>query len=160
KPRHAYEWRQKGIWERLRGRKAIVASTPADLHEEYRELAALTGAEVLVQEYVAGDDSDIVVCGCYVDSRGTLQAHFTARKVLQSPPLFGTGCLVETANIQDIVAPSLALLNAAGYTGIAEIEFKHDRSTGRFLLIEVNPRHWDQHELGLRVGVNITCAAY
>ena len=159
KPRRAYEWRQKGIWEHLRGRKAIVAPTPAALQEEYRSLSSLT-EEVLAQEYVQGEDSDIVVCGCYVDQRGELQAHFTARKSLQDPPLFGTGCLVETADIPDIVGPSVTLLNAAGYAGLAEIEFKHDRASNRFLLIEINPRHWDQHELGTRVGVNVTWAAY
>jgi predicted ATP-grasp superfamily ATP-dependent carboligase len=52
------------------------------------------------------------------------------------------------------------LLQACGYRGLAEVEFKQDKATGKFQLIEVNPRHWDQHELGRLVGVNLTWAAY
>jgi len=40
------------------------------------------------------------------------------------------------------------LLRACGYAGLAEVELKRDSKTGAFQLIEVNPRHWDQHELG------------
>ncbi len=43
---------------------------------------------------------------------------------------------------------------------MAEIEYKYDRSTGCYFLIEVNPRHWDQHELGTCAGINLTWLAY
>ena len=113
-----------------------------------------------MQEYVVGDDSDIVVCCCYVDKDGELIGQFTGRKLRQIPPLIGTGSVVEATEVSAVIAPSVELLRAFAYSGIAEIEYKYDKATGTYFLIEINPRHWDQHELGNLVGVNITWLAY
>src|SRR5262249_26035258 len=32
--------------------------------------------------------------------------------------------------------------------------------SGKWFLIEVNPRHWDQHEVGAHVGINLSWIAY
>jgi D-aspartate ligase len=159
KPRSAHEWRKVGIWEQVGARKAIMAATPEALAAEYRRLAPVS-PQILVQEFVPGEDSDIVVCCCYIDEQGELLGQFTARKLRQSPPLFGTGCLVEAGPVPHIVELSQRLLRACGYAGLAEVEFKHDAASGRHMLIEVNPRHWDQHQLGLQVGVNLSWIAY
>ncbi|HXG22088.1 MAG TPA: hypothetical protein VNN62_23785 [Methylomirabilota bacterium] len=159
KPRFAYQWRHKGTWEKVGARKAFLVRAANQLRDEYRQLTTVT-QEILLQEYIEGEDSDIVVCCCYIDQRGKLLGYFTARKLCQTPPLFGTGCLVEIVNIPEIISPSVQLLQAFGYVGLAEIEFKHNKSTNTFSLIEVNPRHWDQHELGNTVGVNLTWIAY
>jgi predicted ATP-grasp superfamily ATP-dependent carboligase len=159
KPRSAYVWRRKGAWESVGFRKAISVGTPGEALDEYARLSRIS-PEVLVQEYVAGDDRDIVVFCCYVDAAGRCLGYFTARKLRQDPPLFGTGCVVELASVPDIVEPSLRLLRGAGYAGLAEIEYKRDPRSGRYFLIEVNPRHWDQHELGTRIGVNMSALAY
>jgi predicted ATP-grasp superfamily ATP-dependent carboligase len=159
KPRFAYQWRQKGSWEKVGGRKAILVESVEQLQDEYSQLM-LVKEEILVQEYVAGLDSDLVICGCYMSQGGELLGHFTAKKLKQDPPLFGTGCVVEVVSIPEIVNPSVELLKAFGYTGLAEIEFKYNKSTNTFFLIEINPRHWDQHELGTLVGVNLSWIAY
>jgi D-aspartate ligase len=159
KPRSAHEWRKVGIWEKVGARKAFRVDSPAQLRDEIRALAPYS-RDNLVQEYIAGDDRDIVVCCCYIDASGQLVGHFTGRKLLQSPPLFGTGCLVEACPVPEIVETTRTLLSACGYVGIAEVEFKRVPTTGRYTLIEVNPRHWDQHELGTRVGVNLSAIAY
>ena len=43
---------------------------------------------------------------------------------------------------------------------MAEVEYKMDPRTGEFKLIEMNTRHWDQHELGRASGVNLSWTAY
>jgi predicted ATP-grasp superfamily ATP-dependent carboligase len=86
-------------------------------------------------------------------------ASFTARKRLQYPPLAGTGVVVEALPIGEIVAPSKSLLAALQFHGISEIEYKRDTRDGTLNLIEINPRHWDQHGLGTAVGVNLSEAA-
>jgi len=159
KPRFAYQWRRKGLWKRVGAAKAILIQSPDELRACYQRLADAS-PEVLVQEYVVGGDSDIVICGCYVDRNGVLLGHFTGRKVKQSPPLVGTGCIVDAAEIPELVPLSVRLLRAFHYAGLAEIEFKFDKGSGRFFLIEVNPRHWDQHELGALAGVNLSWIAY
>lgn len=159
KPRFAYEWRRKGLWEKVGAAKAILVASPGELRTRYEQLADVS-PEVLLQEYVAGDDSDIVVCGCYVNRAGELLGHFTGRKVKQNPPLMGTGSIVEAADVSAVVLLSVELLRAFGYAGLAEVEFKYDKTSGKYFMIEVNPRHWDQHELGRLVGVNLSWIAY
>jgi predicted ATP-grasp superfamily ATP-dependent carboligase len=159
KPRSAHQWRCKDAWEKVGSRKAILARSADELRREYSRIATVN-AEVLVQEFISGEETDIVVCCCYIGGEGQLAACFTARKLRQNPPVFGTGCAVEIADIPEIVPIATRLLQGCGYTGLAEVEFKHDRATGKFYLIEVNPRHWDQHQLGNLVGVNLTWTAY
>lgn len=159
KPRFAYQWRRQGVWTKVGAQKAIIAETPDALRMYYGRVAGAT-SEVLLQEYVSGADSEIVVCCCYVDRNGVLRGYFTGRKLRQEPPLVGTGSIVEATAIDATVAPSLALLRGFGYTGMAEVEFKYDRQSGSYFLIEINPRHWDQHELGLLAGVNLSWIAW
>jgi predicted ATP-grasp superfamily ATP-dependent carboligase len=62
--------------------------------------------------------------------------------------------------VPDIVEPSIALLQSLAFAGVSEIEYKRDPRSGRYALIEINPRHWDQHTLGVASGVNLTHAMY
>src|SRR2546423_1540917 len=78
KPRYAYLWRQKGTWEAVGARKAFLVSSAAELQTEYRRIADLT-PEILIQEYIAGADSDIVVCCCYMSQNEGLLGYFTAK---------------------------------------------------------------------------------
>lgn len=159
KPRFAYQWRQKGAWEKVGGEKAVFVENMDLLRDECRRLTPVT-EEVLIQEYINGSDKDIAVFCCFIDRGGELKGYFTARKLCQNPPLFGTGCLVEALDIPGIIQPSVILLKKLGYTGIAEIEYKFDRDKGQYFLIEINPRHWDQHELGVSAGINLTRMAF
>jgi D-aspartate ligase len=159
KPRFAYQWRRSGLWETVGAQKAIIVETASELRTLYQRLADVA-QEVLLQEYIPGGDSDIVVCCCYIGREGELAGHFTARKLCQNPPLIGTGSVVEATEVVPVIAPSVELLKAFGYSGLAEIEYKYDRTKETYFLIEINPRHWDQHELGLLVGVNLTWLAY
>jgi predicted ATP-grasp superfamily ATP-dependent carboligase len=159
KPRIAAQWRRKGAWQVVGARKAFLVENARQLHFEYAQIAAVS-PEIMLQEYVQGSDCDIAVCCCFVDDNHEMQAFFTARKLLQNPPLFGTGCAVETVDIPEIVPIAQRLLAACGYSGLAEVEFKRDSFTGEWFLIEVNPRHWDQHEIGAHIGVNLSWVAY
>jgi predicted ATP-grasp superfamily ATP-dependent carboligase len=46
------------------------------------------------------------------------------------------------------------------FSGIAEVEYKWDAAKRQHLLIEINPRPWDQHRLGNSCGVNLMHLAY
>ena len=51
-------------------------------------------------------------------------------------------------------------LRSLNYTGLVEIEFMQDPRDGRFKLIDVNPRIWTWHALGLAAGVNFALAPW
>jgi predicted ATP-grasp superfamily ATP-dependent carboligase len=159
KPRFAYQWRRKGVWHEVGAQKAIIVETEEGLLAICRRLENVKD-EVLLQEYVPGDDRDIVVFCCYIDGDGKIVGYFTARKLRQNPPLIGTGSVVEAIEVLPVIEPSVQLLRDLSYSGLAEIEYKHDKTSDTYFLIEINPRHWDQHELGSLVGVNLTWLAY
>jgi len=159
KPPVTSRWRHAAILAALRGRKVVTFDRWDELTTFYHDIARFD-AEVLVQEYIPGADEDLAIFGSYRSSDGGLIRYFTARKLLQAPPGSGTGIVVQAIRVPQIVDSSKALLEKLGLTGISEIEYKRDPRDGRYVLIEINTRHWDQHMLGAAAGVNLTRALY
>jgi predicted ATP-grasp superfamily ATP-dependent carboligase len=159
KPLYAKQWRRPGIWQTVRQQKAVQVENFNELLAFYALIEPLDPL-VTVQEYIPGPESNLVIFGSYCRPGGHVRAYFTARKLLQVPPLRGTGVIVEGLPIPNIIEPSRRLLKALDFGGISEIEFKLHEITKIPYLIEINPRHWDQHELGTSCGVNLTLELY
>jgi predicted ATP-grasp superfamily ATP-dependent carboligase len=113
-----------------------------------------------VQEFIPGSDADLFIFGSYVSAHSDDMRYFTGRKLLQYPPQSGTGVAVRACLVPEIVDASRLLLSTLGYRGVSELEYKLDRRNGRYVLIEMNPRFWDQHGVGAAVGVNLAQCAY
>ncbi|HZU41526.1 MAG TPA: hypothetical protein VE994_02560 [Terriglobales bacterium] len=159
KPVSSVQWRVGDNWTRVGGRKAFRVDTAEQLRDEYQRLEQVS-PELLIQEMIPGAADQIVVLGGYVNEKSDPIAYFTARKLVQAPDDFGTGCVVQSEPIPEIVEPTLKLWRALNYQGMAEVEYKYDPRDGQYKLIEINTRHWDQHQLGRASGINITWAAY
>jgi D-aspartate ligase len=159
KPVKSVDWRKGSNWQKVGGRKAYLSTNEVEFREEYYRIAAIT-RELLVQEWVPGSTEQIVILGGYVGDNGKPLAYFTARKLVQSPEDFGTGCIVEIAELPELLEPTVRLCQALGYRGMAEVEYKRDDRTGEYKLIEINTRHWDWHRLGMANNVNVSWAAY
>jgi D-aspartate ligase len=159
KPVRASDWRTKDVWDLVGRRKAVKLDDSKALKDFYLPLESVAPA-VVVQEWVEGPDTNLRIFGSYCSKSGEVVAHFTAHKVLQTPPLTGTGVIVRAQPHAEVVDPSAALLRALEFTGLSEIEYKIDDRDGSLNLIEINPRHWDQHGLGTAVGVNLSLAAW
>jgi predicted ATP-grasp superfamily ATP-dependent carboligase len=159
KPLYARDWRKPGVWETVGHQKAAILETPRQLREFYARIEAVA-PEASVQEYIPGPDTNLLVFGSYCRPGGEVRAFFTGRKLLQDPPLKGTGLIVEGLPVPEIVDASRRLLRALDFHGISEIEFKRHERTGVPYLIEINPRHWDQHALGTACGVNLSWEIY
>jgi D-aspartate ligase len=159
KPVYAVSWRTGEGWIKVGGRKAILVDNQQQLEHEY-EIVSSVDPEVLVQQWIPGSAEQIVICGGYVSRGGDALAYFTARKLVQSPDDFGTGCLVESMEIPEIVQLTRRLWKSLRYEGMAEVEYKQDKNSGRYYLIEINTRHWDWHGLGGASGINLTWTAY
>jgi predicted ATP-grasp superfamily ATP-dependent carboligase len=159
KPLYAHQWRRPGIWQTVGHQKAALIDDATELADFYRAIVA-TAPLATIQEFIPGPDSNLLVFGSYCRPGGDVRAYFTGRKLLQDPPLKGTGLIVEGLPVPEIVGPSRALLKALNFFGISEIEFKRHERTGVDYLIEINPRHWDQHYLGTVCGVNLSLEQY
>ena len=159
KPVKAYQWRGADNWQAVGCRKAFRADSWDQLQQEYAQVAQVN-PEVLVQEWIPGATSEIAILGGYFGQGSDALGYFCARKLVQEPEDFGTGCIVQNAEFNELVEPSLRLCKSLDYRGMAEIEYKRDAVTGEYKLIEINTRHWDQHQLAQMSGVNLTRIAY
>lgn len=159
KPVAAHHWREAGRWALVGGRKAIVVRSEAELLAEYTQIARAE-KRVLIQQLVPGPDSNLEIVGCYIDSNSKWAAGFTAQKLAQSPEGFGTGCILRTADRNGLFERTRTLLEAMRFTGMAEVEYKWDAKSGKYYLIEINPRPWDQLALGRVSGVDLSLLAY
>lgn len=95
---------------------------------------------VMIQEIVQGPETNLRSFIAYIDRQGKAVGAFTARKIRQYPPGFGTGTAVMSHPEEPIVEPSLRLLGQAGYRGLAEVEFKYCPRQRVYKAIEVNIR--------------------
>jgi len=141
------------------GRKAFRANSPRELRALLGS-AAEAGVPVVVQEYVPGDVGDLVTVVLYV-AGGRVLAHGAGRKLRQTPPDCGTCTYGEScSDAEDAVRLAERLVDAIGYEGIAEVEFKRDRRDGRLKLMELNPRPTVFCMIADAQGVNLPLAAY
>lgn len=159
KPLMASHWRKPGIWEAVGKQKAVKIESWEELRRFYARVSPVEPVAT-VQEWIPGGEENLVVFGSYCRGNGEVVCSFTGRKRLQYPALYGTGVVVESHPTPAIEPISRELLAALEFRGISEIEYKYDPRDGSYRLIEVNPRHWDQHRLGTACGVNLSEAVY
>ena len=159
KPISAVEWRSGENWQRVGGHKAFRCDNLDELQRHYQRVHVVS-SELLIQEMIPGPVEQIVIMGGYFGKGSTPLGYFTARKLVQSPDDFGTGCLVQSEPIAEIVEPTTRLCKMLGYQGMAETEYKFDARDGRYKLIEINTRHWDWHQLGTHSDINLSWVAY
>jgi predicted ATP-grasp superfamily ATP-dependent carboligase len=159
KPLLSQYWRRGGNWQIVDCRKVIGVSSLEQMHAEYATISR-ADKRVVIQEMIPGGDERLVIVACYLDRESKFRAGFNTQKLLQTPAVLGTGCIVQTADHPELLEPTLNLLQEIRFTGIAEVEYKWDCTSGLYKLIEINPRPWDQHRLGIVCGVNLPYVAY
>lgn len=140
-------------------RKKMVMITDSDqLIKEYNS-AAHFNLDVMIQEYIPGDDTNGVNYNsyfwnndCYLD--------FTAQKIRLSPPQFGVPAVLMSKIIPEIVIPSQKILNELGFDGYSCTEFKKDERDGVYKFMEINGRHNRSTLLSVKCGLNFPWLQY
>jgi predicted ATP-grasp superfamily ATP-dependent carboligase len=142
--------------------KAWPVENAAELKDRYSEaLTHLSAEALLLQELVPGGNDGQLAIGVLADG-GRIVASVTARRTRQYPWDFGrASTYVETIEPRpELTAVAAALMRAMGFTGIAEIEFKHDPRRNEPLLLDCNPRAWGWISLCARAGVDLPWLLY
>jgi len=136
KPRYSYE--TLGFREKF-GCKVFVASNLIQLRA-YVRLSEEAGYNVIIQNNVPGPDENQYFWGG-VCRDGVAYSICLAQKLKVDPSPNGSGMIIKT--IADPVLLELGKKVTAGmnYSGICDIEFKIDFKTGKYQLIEFNPRY-------------------
>ena len=149
KGRDVNTWRNK-ISGNIKG---FEVKTTEELIQKAKEILN-KGVGILVQEIIIGKDSDHYKYNAYMSATGEIQAEFMLKKIRQYPPHFGVGAAVESCKNDELLEIGRNLFKKLNYTGIGSAEFKIDKKDGKFKLIEINPRYWQQNYLATYCGVN------
>jgi predicted ATP-grasp superfamily ATP-dependent carboligase len=139
-------------------RKMVKVDNIDQMLAAYRE-ATNAGLEVMVQEFIPGDDTKGVNYNSYF-WEGKPLVEFTAEKVRLAPPSFGVPRVVLSKEIQEIIEPGRRILEAMGFYGYSCTEFKKDIRDGIYKFMEVNGRHNRSGLLSLRCGINFPWIEY
>lgn len=159
KPRTPTAWHRPGIEAWLGECKARRIDTPEELNTLGPRLRD-AGAETLAQEYVPGPDDQHCDLHMFLEAADRAPAWFSGRKVRIYPAHAGSATHAVSEPLPELAAIGLKALNALGYTGLANMNFKRHPATGRFLLLEINPRVSQWNILGTHCGINLPWYAY
>jgi predicted ATP-grasp superfamily ATP-dependent carboligase len=135
--------------------KAWRVNDRRSLLMRYDEARSLVDTEVIVlQEFIPGAGEAQFSYAALWGSQGPV-ASLVARRARQYPVEFGfNSTFVETVDRPEVENLAVRLLNAIGYTGLVEVEFKYDARDGHYKLLDINARTWTWHMLGCRAGVD------
>jgi len=123
----------------MRGQKVLVANSRKELISLVEQLPKETGSW-LVQEIIPGEESRITVLAGYSGADTHADDVFTARKLRQYPPGFGSASRVISEHCDESIAITTRFIDAIGFKGIYGAEFKRDSRDGKLKVIEINPR--------------------
>lgn len=117
------------------------------------------GAWPLVQTWCRGEGFGQML----MMAGGVARLRFQHRRLREFPASGGVSTLCESVPIdqhQGQMARSEALLRAIGWDGPAMVEYRHDRATGRYWLMEINGRFWGSLPLASQSGAHFAWEHY
>ena len=133
------------------GTTVHYASSASELEGLYRSVDYLKAFPSLIQERVIGPGIGLFA----LFDRGRLIATFAHRRLREKPPSGGVSVLRESVEPDPaLVEYTNRLLAPLGWHGVAMVEFKRDRHSGRPFLIEVNGRFWGSLQLAIDSGID------
>ncbi|WP_423823464.1 hypothetical protein V5738_05770 [Salinisphaera sp. SPP-AMP-43] len=119
--------------------------------------------DLIVQEWIDGDDSSIYFCLQFVPAQGQTPVSFVGRKLRSWPPeTGGTACCIAAPEAaDDLTEPTTAFFRSQGVVGFASMEYKWRSATGEYVMIEPTIGRTDhQEEVATLNGVNLPLAGY
>jgi predicted ATP-grasp superfamily ATP-dependent carboligase len=129
------------------------ANSPEELAEKYRMIEKYSP---VIQEYIAGEGYGFFA----LYNHGSARAIFMHRRIREYPVTGGPSALAESIFDPGLRDAGIHLLDSLKWHGFAMVEFKKDKKTGKFVLMEINPKLWGSLELAITSGVDfpyLTC---
>jgi D-aspartate ligase len=145
-----------------RFKKAYKVASAAEVAALFTQIAPVL-ADMVVQEWIEGDDADIYFCLQYIGEDGVAASSFTGRKIRSWPPRIGgtASCTAAWEHQQELAETTSRFFRDVGFTGMGSMEYKRDVRDNKFYMIEPTVARTDfQEEVATLNGVNIPLAAY
>ena len=127
----------------LRGQvQSVENSTLVQTREELRDLAArwVEPFQVLLQEYLPDEHCEDWFTHGYCDAASRAEVVFTGRKVRTWPVHGGATAAAYTAADPELTMLAKLFCAQVGYRGIFDMDWRLDRRTSRYYLLDFNPR--------------------
>jgi D-aspartate ligase len=145
-----------------RFKKAYKVTSVAEVTKLYRKIHPVL-ADMVVQEWIEGADSEIYFCLQYIGNDGKRVSSFVGRKIRSWPPRIGgtASCTAAWEVATELTETTGRFFAQVGFTGMGSMEYKRDRHNGGFYMVEPTVARTDfQEEVATINGVNIPLAAY
>ena len=110
------------------------------LVSEYRRREDPAKPNMMIQEFIAGDDDQVWIFDGYFDAKHRCRAAFTGRKIRQYPIHKGCASMGEQCPADDVSEVMQKFLSGIGYEGIVDAGLRYDARDGKYKLLDVNPR--------------------
>ncbi len=127
----------------LRGQvQSVENTTVVPTREALREMATRWAEpfQVLLQEYLPDEYCEDWFTHGYCDATGRADVVFTGRKVRTWPVRGGATAAAYTAADPELAILARLFCAQVGYRGIFDMDWRLDRRTGRYYLLDFNPR--------------------
>ena len=123
--------------------KVYKVESPKEMHEVIQQIKA--GGyrdELIIQDYIPGDDTFMWDSVIYANSKGKTQLVTFAQVVLQEHTVTAIGnyTALITRFDKDMMVKLQNFLEAVGYNGFANFDLKYDARDNKFKVFEVNIR--------------------
>jgi phosphoglycolate phosphatase-like HAD superfamily hydrolase/carbamoylphosphate synthase large subunit len=115
-----------------------------------KEIKLRSKAGVLLQEFIVG-----VGAGYFVLSdNGKPIAEFMHKRIVEVNPLGGASIKASSNFDPELLSLGRRIVEKTKFNGVMMIEFKKETETGKYYLMEINPKFWGSLELAYKAGVD------
>ncbi len=140
-------------------KKIFYVNNRQDLDEGLK-LASENNLDVIVQRIIPGFDDHMYTFDAHMNQNSEVTHWVTCQKYRQYPINFGASVYTGQKYVQELYDIGAPFFKDIAYKGFAEIEFKKDKDTGKYYLIEINTRTTNLNSLLYKVGINFPYIAY
>ena len=123
--------------------KVYKVDSPKEMHNVIQQIKASGYSdELIIQDYIPGDDTFMWDSVIYANSKGKTQLVTFAQVVLQEHTVTAIGnyTALITRFDKEMMVKLQNFLEAVGYTGFANFDLKYDARDNKFKVFEVNIR--------------------
>jgi predicted ATP-grasp superfamily ATP-dependent carboligase len=117
-----------------------IVRDQAELLDAFRLIESAGSPSVMLQEYIPDGSHANWIFNGYFDARSECDVGFTGRKLRQSPVDAGAATLGVCELNPEVETVTKRFMQAIGYHGIVDVDYRLDRRDGFYKLLDVNPR--------------------
>ncbi len=148
------------VWLNSNLAKAYLVDDYPALESLYKKIMHVE-ANLLVQEFIPGPDSNVEYCLSYFDGSSQSLASFVGAKIRQWPLTLGNTASTKPTTNDDIRTISLNLFAGLNYKGFGSVEFKRHEINNQYYIMEPTVGRPNlQSYVATANGINMPIIAY